>query len=190
MKKIVIALIILCFTVSAMAGTITIGKKKSGATLKDSNTAASAGVYQIGRYAANLYECGNFTAGSSYTMTSFKLYLTRVGTATGTLTGFIYSTTSGAPTSQLSTCSTTVNRSTLPTSETAVEFSGCNQAITSGTEYCLGAYSSEVNGDEDVRINYSAGGGTYTHEMYNDGDGTGTWGVNNDEFIKFETYGN
>ena len=190
MRLLISIFIALLITTSVYADGLVIGWPPAGGTLKDSNTAASTGVYQVGRYSASLYVGGNFTASSAYTLSSLKVFLTRVGTATGTLTARIYSTTAGAPNVQLSACSVTVDRSTVPTSETAVEFTGCSQALENATEYCIIVSSSEVNGEEDVRVNFSAGGGLYTHEMYTDADGTAPFAANNDEVLKFETYGN
>ena len=165
------------------------GVPVAGASLKDSNTAATATLRQVGRYAPYLYTGGNFAAGSSYTLSSVKVSIYRTGTATGTIVAHIWATSAGAPTGSPLQTSNAVNRSTIPTSSTMVEFTGFTQAITSGTEYCIILQASVVNGDETVDLEFSSGGGAYVNEQYNDADGTTPFSADQNEYIKFETYG-
>lgn len=195
MKKLILLLLLVpatCFGWGANApdkqGVI---RGSGGATsiLKDSNSGAVSSNYKVGRYTTTLYVGGNFTTTSAYTLSSLKVSMVRVGTATGTLVAHIYATSAGAPTGSALATSGAVDRSSIGTSSGLIEFSGFSLALSNATEYCIILQSSAVNGDEDVRLEYEAGGSTYLHEMYTDADGTPPFSANNDQYILFETYG-
>lgn len=160
-----------------------------GDTLKDSNTAVTAGIDDaIGSFAATTYSGGWFQAASSYTLHRLDMPVKKTGTPTFNVSVAIYSDNAGQP-GTLASESAQVASSTFAGSETKVTFSSLSASITSGNKYWIifRAYSSPNDFSNFGNYARSSGGASDNTKIASDG---ATWSTNNTfALVKFESYG-
>ena len=145
----------------------------SGRAIGDGTTACTAGVVKVN---------------SSYTITRFGVRLNKLNSPTGTITAYLYdAATSGdhdAPDDRLSTCTATLDISTLTASYDWYYFDLTTPfAATSGKSYSIVLYSDASNGSAYARAEWNAFIGSNAYELWNRGSGppaatndSGFWG--------------
>jgi hypothetical protein len=100
---------------------------------------------KLGDNVARTYIAGKFTAGSSYDLDKFEVYLKKNGSPTATITASVCNDSSGSP-SATCTGAGTLDASTLTTSYVAKLFALINpKALTSGASYWIVLQSSAIS---------------------------------------------
>ena len=169
-----------------------VAKKRTaaGATLKDSNTAASNGSQTFGGAAGTKYIAGRFTSGATgYTLTRVDVYLAKVGTPSFNISASIYTNNADSPGTLVGTGSTnSIATGDLTASEALYSFTGLSAGLSATTDYYIVLTCNSV-GDISNRglwyHNSSAANQTDTSS-----DAT-TWNTNSSSRqIKYATYGN
>lgn len=118
----------------------------------------SNGVGTPGSYTGNaefsfyVYYGTKFTAPGSVTIHTAELRMDRFGTVpAGTMTAAIYTNSSGHPGTLIGSASTSIDRTTIPTSETWLAFEDISASISNGVDYWVVLYASSAETGGSIR---------------------------------------
>jgi hypothetical protein len=151
----------------------------------------------LGDDVANTYVAGRFTAGRSGNITMIRLFLVRsnVSVTTESANVEIWSDSAGNPGAVLTSASTTINYSSIPTTATGgmmieIPFSG-NPSVVSATNYWVVLKANQISATNYAGLRYDV---TVTGNAVKYGNATPTWTIKTATGslscdIVFDTYG-
>lgn len=163
----------------------------AGPTIQDSNTATATGDEGLFEGPSQDWWAQKFVAGSSYTLSSVHVWMSKQNTPTGNMTAHIYSHdgTNDSPNVSLGTPSGTFDISTLSATETEETLTGMSVSITSGTTYWLVLTLDTTVANRDVLWYYNANVPGGQSRMV-DNNGVGVWTTfDTTTGFKYATYG-
>jgi hypothetical protein len=154
---------------------------------RDSNAGTTTGSMNVGQYSGGVYSAIPFIPGSSYTLCGVTLRMAKVGNPLN-VNAYIYSDSSGVPGMPLGMVSTSLNSSTLSSSEGDAAFVGLNAPLTAGTQYWIVVEVPFDNtGSDYAKWYYSSGSASNVFESSS--NGSAVWSNQNTFAIgKFTTF--